>query len=206
MVGRRWDADVTTQIQFSDAHWEEKLRQSFMQEGVQRLYYNIDYFAFSRGLFIDIPPMAIGRVWWDHWLIWKASQQKAAVLDASEVVLAMHQNHDYSYHPEGQKGVWYGEGAQRNFRVAGGFRHLHTLEDATHRFTGQSVVPRRFFWLAPARRFVRRVVKRVRDPMRVHMWHPALNATRRVRHAIGLRQGNIRCSWRKPVRRHEFDR
>jgi hypothetical protein len=206
MVGRRWDADVTTQIGFSDANWEEKLRQFFVQEGVQRLYYNIDYFVFPRGLFVDIPPLAIGRVWWDHWLIWKAWEQKAAVLDASDVVLAMHQSHDYAYHPEGWKGVWYGEGAQRNFKLAGGYGHLHTLEDATHRLTEQSIEPRRLFWLAPARRFVRRIVNRFRDYLRVHLWHPVLEATRPVRHAIGLRQENLRFSWRKPLRRHEFDR
>src|SRR5713226_7639368 len=150
MVGRRWDSDIVAPVDFSDPGWEGKLREFILREGVQRLYYNIDYFAFTKGIYTDIPPLAIGRVWWDHWLIWKASQQKAAVVDASDVVCAMHQNHDYAYHPEGQKGVWYGEGAQQNFKLAGGFRHLHTLEDAAHRLTGKTIEPRRLYRLAPA--------------------------------------------------------
>jgi hypothetical protein len=206
IVGRRWDSDITDPIRFSDSDWEVKLRGFVLREGVQRIYHNIDYFAFSKGIFKDIPALAIGRVWWDHWLIWKASQQKAVVVDASDVVMAIHQNHDYGYHPEGQKGVWYGEGAKRNFELAGGFRHLHTLEDATYRLTGSSIEPRRFYWLAPARRRVRRIVKRTRDAARVHFWHPVLEATRPLRHSIGLRQQNLQLTARKKVRRHEFDR
>jgi hypothetical protein len=205
MVGRRWDSDITAPIDFSDPGWEGRLREFVLREGVQRLYYNIDYFAFSKGIYTDVPPLAIGRVWWDHWLIWKASQQKALVIDASDVVLAMHQNHDYAYHPEGQKGVWYGEGAQRNFEFAGGFRHLHTLEDATYRLTEQSFEPCHLCSLAPVRRAVRRVVKKIRETARASLWHPVLEATRPVRHAMGLRQRNIRLKRRKPVRRHEFD-
>jgi hypothetical protein len=118
----------------------------------------------------------------------------------------MHQNHDYAYHPEGQKGVWYGEGAQQNFKLAGGFRHLHTLEDATHRLTEKSIEPRRLCRFAPVRRAVRRGVKKVRDTLRESVWHPMLEATRPARHAMGLRHRNFSFRWKKPVRRHEFDR
>ena len=206
MVGRRWDSDITAPINFSNPEWEKDLRVFVLREGVQRLYYNIDYFAFSRGIYNDIPPLAIGRVWWDHWLIWKASQQKAAVVDASDVVMAMHQNHDYAYHPEGMKGVWFGEGSRQNFEFAGGFRHLHTLEDATHCLADQAIVPCRLYKLAPARRAVRRVAKKVRDTTRVRFWHPALEATRKVRHALGLRKPEVQVALRKPARRHELDR
>jgi hypothetical protein len=206
MVGRRWDSDISAPIDFSDSGWEEKLREFVMREGVQRLYYNIDYFAFSKGIYTDIPPLAIGRVWWDHWLIWKASQQRTAVIDASDVVLAMHQNHDYAYHPEGLKGVWHGEGAQQNFQLAGGFAHLHTLEDATYRMTAGSLEPHRLYWLAPSRRAVRRVVKKVRDTARVRFLHPVLDATRSIRHAMGLREQNLHIRPKKVIRRHEFDR
>jgi hypothetical protein len=35
---------------------------------------------------------------------------------------------------------------------------------------------------------IRQPVKRVRDAVRVRFWHPVLNATRPVRHALGLQQ------------------
>jgi hypothetical protein len=74
----------------------------------------------------------IGRIWWDHWLVWKARQQGAAVVEASEQVTAVHQNHNYGYHPAGARGVWTDEQAAENYRLAGGRWHLYTINDATH--------------------------------------------------------------------------
>jgi len=206
MVGRRWDTDITAPIDFADRDWERSTRELALQTGFQRLYYNIDYFAFKKGIYADIPPLAIGRNWWDQWAVWKASKEKALVLDASDAVVAVHQNHDYSSHPQGQQGRWYGEGARTNFELAGGWGHLHTIEDATHRMTADSIVPNRLYWLAPTRRAVRRVVKKVQNTVRVRFLHPMLDATRSVRHAIGLREKNLQLRPKKAIRRHEFDR
>ena len=41
-------------------------------------------------------------------------------MDASESVLAVHQNHNYGYHPAGKTGVWTDELARRNYELAGG--------------------------------------------------------------------------------------
>jgi hypothetical protein len=196
MVGRRWDTNITEPVNFSDPHSERNLLELVFREGVQAPPEAIDYFVFPKGLFVDIPPLAIARLWWDHWLIWKASQQKAAVVDASDVAIAVHQNHGYSYHPAGWQGLRHGDVARRNLAIAGGYRHLHTLEDATHRLTATDIAPRRLYWLAPFRRSVRRV----QDPLRKWLWHPLLGITRPIRHAIGLRQENFRGSRRKSVR------
>jgi hypothetical protein len=34
------------------------------------------------------------------------------VVDASDAVLAVPQNHDYAYHPDGEKGVWEARGGE----------------------------------------------------------------------------------------------
>ncbi len=196
MVGRRWDTDITEPIDFAHGNWERSTRQLAIEKGFQRLYYNIDYFGFTRGIYKDIPALAIGRRWWDQWAVWKAAMEKAAVVDASDVVIAVHQNHDYSYHPQGMQGLWHSEDSERNFELAGGWGHLHTIEDATYRLTAAAIEPRRFYWMAPTRRAVRRVVKKVRDTARVRIWHPALEATRRVRHALGLRKPNVQVALR----------
>jgi hypothetical protein len=202
MVGRRWDMDMTLPVDFSNPKWQRDLRELVLREGVHHPPDAIDYFAFPKGLYTGIPPLAIARLWWDHWLIWKASEQKAAVVDASDVAFIVHQNHDYSYHPAGWQGLRNGDSARRNLEIAGGFRHLHTLEDATHRLTETKIETRRLFWLAPFRRWARRVG----SPIRVSLWHPVLWVTRPIRHVIGLRKGNFRFSWTKRVREHESDR
>jgi hypothetical protein len=139
MVGRRWDVNVTHPWDFGQETWEEPMRHLVGQEGKQRPVEWIDYFVFQRGTYTRMPPFVIGRVGWDNWLLWKARSMKMPLVDASSVVMAVHQNHDYSYHPEGEKGVWQGEEAQRNYELAGGWTHLYFISDATHRLTSSGV-------------------------------------------------------------------
>jgi hypothetical protein len=207
MVGRRWDVDVTAAMDFREAGWQEALRERARREGFQRLYYNIDYFVFPRGLYREFPELVIGRNWWDQWLVWQAGAAGAAVIDASEAVCAVHQNHDYAYHPQGMTGVWYDEAGRENFRLAGGWSHLHTVEDAKWRLTAAGIAPNGFAWLAPARRRVRRAISAVRVFARTWVWHPFLNTTRPVRHALGLQESVLEpLRRRSAVRRHWLDR
>src|SRR5712671_3528620 len=88
MVGRRWDANVSAPIDFSRTDWEQELVGLARREGYQRFYHNIDYFLFPRGLYAEIPPLVIGRVGWDPWLVGKAHDAGAAVVDVSDLVCA----------------------------------------------------------------------------------------------------------------------
>jgi hypothetical protein len=201
MIGRRWDTDIKEPIDFVDRRWEEQLRERAVEFGTQRHYDCIDYFVFPKGLFAEIPALAIGRLHWDHWLAWSASNQNAPVVDVSNLVVAVHQNHDYSYHKAGERGVWQAEGTRRNFELAGGFWHLHTIEDATHRLTKHGIKRLRLHRLGPYRRILRRAL----DKIRLHLWYPILNSTRLVRHAMGLRQENMHFLAKRRARRHQFD-
>lgn len=55
----------------------------------------MDYFVFSKGALRDIVSPGIGRLYWDHWIVWRALSRKVPVIDVSAVVIAVHQNHDY---------------------------------------------------------------------------------------------------------------
>jgi hypothetical protein len=206
MVGRRWDLDISQPLDFSLPDWQETLLGRAHREGFQRLYYNIDYFAFHRGLYPEFPDLVIGRNHWDQWLVWKASADGLPVVDASDAVCAVHQNHDYAYHPQGMAGVWNDEATRANFVAAGGRRHLHTIEDATFCLTPEGIRPNHFFWLAPAKRRVRAARHATRAFLRTRFWHPLLNATRSLRHAVGLRKESIEpLRSRKAPRRHWLD-
>lgn len=141
MVGQRWDVDITEPWDFRQPDWRERLRAAALRAGQQRPPNWIDYFVFSRGLGSNLLPLAIGRRAWDNWLVWNARSRGAAVVDASPVVMAIHQNHDYSHHPGGTEGVWSGEEARRNRQLIGGWWHLLTIEDATHQLTPNSLRP-----------------------------------------------------------------
>ena len=124
MVGCRCDTDITEPLDFSDPAWETRILARAHTEGFQRFYFNIDYFAFKRGLYREMPGLTVGRACWDHWMVWNALAQHAPVVDATQVVCAVHQNHDYSSHPQGMLGTWHDEDAQRN-RELSGRPHAH---------------------------------------------------------------------------------
>jgi hypothetical protein len=205
MLGRRWDTDIIAPLDFSNPDWEAQIVALAKTEGCQRFFHNVDYFAFPKGLYPSIPPLVIGRIWWDHWLVGKAHASGAAVVDVSQVVCAVHQNHDYGYHPQGIMGVWADEEAQQNYRLAKQEVRLGTIEDAPFRLEASGVLPNRLYWLAPTKRLYRKVSRRVRSVWRTYLWHPLLNVTRPIRHALGLKQDALTPSLRSDERRHWMD-
>jgi hypothetical protein len=141
MVGRRWDTEITAAIEFSRADWDGELVKAARTHGYQRAEYNIDYFLFSRGLFAALPPLAIGRFAWDNYLIWNARAAGEVVVDASEVVAAIHQNHDYGHYPGGMQALWHGDEAKLNLRLAGRGRQRRTIDDAQYLLTRGGAAP-----------------------------------------------------------------
>ena len=193
MVGQRTDADIRNPWPFERATWQAELREFASRHGKMRPPNWIDYFAFSRGLYgPDLPAFAIGRTHWDDWLVWKILAEKKPVVDVSRAVLAIHQNHDYNHHPQGEAGVWKGIEAGRNSQLAGGWKNLRTIAHATevlganglHSNAGRHWAEAQRRAKAAGRFFLYRV------------WHPiffkALDVTRPVRIALGLRAEPLR--------------
>jgi hypothetical protein len=177
MVGRRWDTQVAEPIEFAAADWKKSLWERARATGQQRSGDWIDYFVFRKGFFWgQMPEMVIGRVYWDQWMVWKAREMGAAVVDASEAVMAIHQNHDYGYHPAGKTGVWTDELARRNYELAGGRWHLRTIDDATH-VLGPGGLEEN-----PARR--RRAAARILKTAKEAAWMAAMDWTRPARRRI----------------------
>ncbi|HMP00859.1 MAG TPA: hypothetical protein PKD86_11850, partial [Gemmatales bacterium] len=132
-AGRRTDTDITTPIDFDDADWEPKLRQVAITTGFLQAFGAIDYFIHTRGLFGTIPPFLIGRTSWDNWLLYRARERGAPIIDMTAVVTVIHQNHDYSTVPGGRATAFHGDEAAYNRALCGGNEHFFTLYDATHR-------------------------------------------------------------------------
>jgi len=159
MVGRRTDLDIKDRIDF-ESDWVTEVRSRAHREGKLQIARSIDYFAFSRGLYPSIPALAIGRFWWDNWLLWKARSLHSQVLDATRAVLVIHQNHDYSHTTYGpsKEEMMASEECILNARLTceenpgdyeQGFfwRYAYTIDDATHRLTSAGIEknPRRLW-------------------------------------------------------------
>lgn len=192
MVGRRWDMEITVPLSFGNRDWE-LLRQRVLRNGQRRGPEWIDYFVFSRGLYgEDMPPLVVGRVFWDNWLVWKALATRHPVIDASSAVLAMHQNHDYGYHPQGKDGVFCGVEAGQNYALAGGWRHLRTIADATEVLGKDGLRPNRSRYWATAKRYARQAARLLFHGGIERAWFFVLGLTRPVRRKFGLNAGNVR--------------
>ncbi len=187
-IGRRWDTPITQPIDFSCSDWTKEIKGKALGSNHQQTEWFIDYFAFSQGLFgKDMPPLAVGRIRWDNWMVWKGCQSGKPVVDLSPVVLAVHQNHDYSHHPLGKQGVWSGPEAEHNFRLAGGWNHLRNIADATEVLTPEGIRPNTKRYWAALKRFATEVGRSMRYGVWNPVWFALLGVTRPVRHAIGLR-------------------
>jgi hypothetical protein len=98
MIGRRWGLDIDNVMEFNPV-WEGELRREVEEQGILHPIFSIDYFVFRRGQYGEMPAFVIGRPQWDNWMIYHARQQGWLVVDASQSVLAIHQNHDYRHLP-----------------------------------------------------------------------------------------------------------
>jgi hypothetical protein len=188
MVGRRWDTEIAQPLDFSNPRWQAEVREMAAKANHQRDGWWIDYFLFPRGLYYrKIPDFAVTRCSWDDWLLWKALDSRACVIDASASVLAVHQNHGYAYHPKGKVGVWTDEYARRNFALAGGWKHLRTIEDANARLTPTGLKPNPARHWNAAKRALQPVTRALTFDVWMPVWHFCLGLTRPLRARFGLR-------------------
>jgi len=142
IVGRRVDLDVSKPINFSDG-WEEQLWNYAREKGRLHGYSGIDYFLFSRSMYHEIPPFAVGRVGWDNWMIYHAIHLGIPVIDITPSFLPIHQNHDYSHLNDGVRQRDSGEEANLNLRFAGGRKNMYSIRDATHQLTRNKIEKRK---------------------------------------------------------------
>lgn len=135
LLARRWDTDIKDPIDFNASDWASQVRKTALTEGRKQSGNFIDFFVFPKGLYDEVPPLVVGRSYWDHWLVWKALHERIPVIDASRFIIPIHQNHDYGYHPQGKQGTNLDALAQRNVQLCGNGKHLRSIYDATHAMT-----------------------------------------------------------------------
>jgi len=128
-VTHRWEIDLRKNLDFAA---NGPVRLELLPPGVPGHHTAIDAFVFTRDVYSEVPPLAIGRAWFDQWLIKDALLRGIPVVDITEVARAIHQNHDYAHIARGQRGAYGGEEARRNLDIYGGVPHAFTLLNATH--------------------------------------------------------------------------
>lgn len=147
LLGKRWDLDVDTPIDFTNPNWEKDLIQHMHGQGELHSHMGVDYYIFPRSLYQNMPPFAVGRTSYDNWLIWRARNLGTQVFDATRVVTCIHQNHARTYTsigmktPDGKDDLTAGIEALRNREMAGGATKIYTLLDANWMLTRRFILP-----------------------------------------------------------------
>lgn len=140
IVSQRWNLDIKEQIDFRKG-WVNRLRERASRNAELFSPFGIDVFVFHRDVFEAVPPFALGRSFWDNWLVFEARQRGYAVVDLTANYSVIHQNHDYDGFGSMDK-IRRSQQGLRNFWLAGdsGFKH-GSIRDATHRFEKDAIVP-----------------------------------------------------------------
>jgi len=123
-IGRRIDLPVENLIDFQDKASVEQLEHRLPTEGKPATIVCKDYFIFPKGLFSDLPKFAVGRGNWDNWMVHTAKQRDIPVINLSQTLSAVHQEHDYTHAQQSRRECYAtGREARQNQQLGGG-RHL----------------------------------------------------------------------------------
>jgi hypothetical protein len=174
-VGRRMNLEIREPLDFNEG-WEEKLKERIGREGWLESHTGIDCFVFRRGTYEQVPPLAIGRVWFDQWCIKYARKKGLPVIDLTNFAPIVHQLHDYSHVAGGRQWVYGGAEADENLIYYGEHPHTYTILSATHSMTQEGRIRRVFF-----RKEIYAVQK--------FLWEIFVHKTLAVRKRLGLSKG-----------------
>lgn len=126
LVAQRRDVDVRQPIDFDDESGQPWT--ALAAKGKLHSPGAIDLFVFRRGQYAEMPPFAIGRTAYDNWLLWKTVASGIPLIDATEYLTLIHQNHDYSHAPTVD--TWHGVEARDNRRWIEHWTNYYTITHA----------------------------------------------------------------------------
>ncbi|MBI2010694.1 MAG: hypothetical protein HYS89_00430 [Candidatus Colwellbacteria bacterium] len=132
MVGRRTDLNLKEEINFAPPDWKENLANRARREGRLHGFSGIDYFLFPKSLAPEMPPFPVSRPGWDSWFIYHIRSRKVPVIDATEVITAIHQKHPYTWSPSDPESL-------KSAEIAGGLANMSTIRDADFILTLQGL-------------------------------------------------------------------
>ena len=93
IVGHRWDMDVDDIIEFDNDNKLYNFWERVRIHSEKHACTGIDYFVYKRNQWKKLPDFIIGRPGFDNWLIWKARRRLFPVIDVTESLQVVHQNH-----------------------------------------------------------------------------------------------------------------
>lgn len=129
ICGRRWDLDINDEINFDRNDWSIEMMVRNKKLGKLHGYSGIDYFIFKKGL-IELPEFIVGRLGWDNWLLYDMKKRAIPIIDATESITTIHQNHNYNHSKYGKNDRVTGPELEKNMNLIRGRGNLLTIREA----------------------------------------------------------------------------
>jgi hypothetical protein len=136
MVGERVDLDSQSTIDVCKPDWLNDVT-LFAKEGHLTLHgpTGIDYFGFMPGMWDSLPPVYMGRARCDQALLHFCLNRHIPIIDATQMVTAVHQYHDYSHVQGGRQEVFGGVDLNSMARMHNLHHSVPTIADADWKLT-----------------------------------------------------------------------
>jgi hypothetical protein len=160
MVSRRWDIDLDESVAYSHGNSFSALAQRARTTGQLYSHHGMDVFIYPTGMFDAMPPFSIG--WpgakYDNWIVYSARRRNIPVVDITDAVTIIHQNHPRggNTRPEKAQEHWI------SLDLLGGHGCCFDILDATHTVTSDHKITRRRRNWPEQRRRVFRLAQRLR--------------------------------------------
>jgi hypothetical protein len=136
VIASRFNCRIDQPLSF-DLGWDAELGRQARVENRMYPAAGSDVFVYPRGLFGAVPSFAIGRGYWDNWLMYEARRMGAELIDVTAVATTVHQLHGYetvvglSSQNASDRHVYETKEGRKNLELAGGRGRLYTAFDAT---------------------------------------------------------------------------
>jgi hypothetical protein len=137
-IGQRWNCDIRSPIDFASEG--DSLAAWARANGSLDAGSGSDYFVYPRTTDFALPPFAVGRPGWDNWMMGRTLELGLPLIDITESVTVIHQNHDYGHVAARRGSDWEGPEAERNRRLAGWLeQYVHSPSNSTHLLTSSGL-------------------------------------------------------------------
>jgi hypothetical protein len=135
ITGPRWTVDVNHELKFGPG-WYNRFVKMVKTKGRQCQPTGLDYFIFTPDVYASkFKPIAVGRYSWDNWLLWRAKRLGFSVVDATGIIMAIHQEHP--------KLPWTGDEVRRNLKLASNRGQSGYIWEADFVLYTDKLVPRK---------------------------------------------------------------
>ncbi|HZX48785.1 MAG TPA: hypothetical protein VFF47_06165 [Nitrospirota bacterium] len=141
IVGQRIDLGEEANISFQKDNWHLYMA-TLIRNGYAKLHApsGMDYFIFTRGLWDGMKPLVIGRAGYDSALVSFCLKHSIPIIDATYMIPALHQYHDYNHLKNKEKEVMSGVDAMNNQRMHEVVHSAPNIIDATWQiYNGQLI-------------------------------------------------------------------